>query len=177
MKRFSYGMCLSIVGLALAGVVSTFVQAASPTGQNEAFLMVAEPPGAIGVIDARRSAQNQDDVVVVGRIGGKKVPWVRGMSAFMIVDCSLKPCSEKSDDHCAEPWDYCCAPNLAKSIVLVKLVDESGNLVRQDARQLLPVKELDTVVVQGKARRDKSGNLTIVASRVYVRDDAKKVVR
>ena len=176
MKPCSYGRCLLIVGLAFAGLVSTFARAASPTAQSGKFLMVAEPPGAIGVVDARRGAQDQEDVVVVGRIGGKKVPWVRGMSAFMIVDCSLKPCSELKDDHCPHPWDYCCAPNLAKSIVLVKLVDESGNLVRQDARELLPVKELDTVVIQGKARRDRAGNLTIVASKVFVRDD-QKVVR
>ena len=77
--------------------------------------------------------------------------------------------------HCAEPWDYCCAANLAKSIVLVKVVDGSGNLVRQDARELLGVKELETVVVQGKAQRDKAGNVSIVASKIYHRDDEKAI--
>jgi hypothetical protein len=60
-------------------------------------------------------------------------------------------------------------------MVLVKLVDDSGKIVRQDARQLLQLKELDTVVVQGKARRDRAGNLSIVASRIHVRDDQKAI--
>lgn len=38
-----------------------------------------------------------------------------------------------------------------------------------DARELLKVKELSTVVVKGKAQRDDAGNLTILASGVYVK--------
>jgi hypothetical protein len=165
--------CFAAAQLFAAG--ETTALAASPTADGQQFLMWMEPPGAVGVVTARKEAQDQEDVVVVGRIGGKKVPWIRGMAAFLIVDCSLKPCSELADDHCAEPWDYCCAPNLAKSIVLVKVVDASGNIVRQDARELLGVKELDTVVVQGKARRDKAGNVSIVASKIYHRDDEKAI--
>jgi hypothetical protein len=176
MKRLTFGMILLGVAAARVLVVGQAAAlAASPATGGENFVMVMEPPGAIDVIAAREGAQDQEDVVVVGRIGGKKVPWIRGMAAFLIVDCSLKPCSELKDDHCPHPWDYCCAPNLAKSMVLVKLVDDSGKIVRQDARQLLQLKELDTVVVQGKARRDRAGNLSIVASRIHVRDDQKAI--
>jgi hypothetical protein len=52
---------------------------------------------------------------------------------------------------------------------LVKVVDENGSLVKADARELLHVKELSTVVVKGKALRDDAGNLTILASGVYVK--------
>jgi hypothetical protein len=38
-----------------------------------------------------------------------------------------------------------------------------------DARELLGVKELQTVVVKGKAKRDEQGNLTVLASGVYPR--------
>jgi len=51
----------------------------------------------------------------------------------------------------------------------VKIVDEVGKLVADDARKLLGVKELLTVVVQGKAQRDDQGNLSIAASKVFVR--------
>ena len=37
-----------------------------------------------------------------------------------------------------------------------------------DARELLKVQELSTVVVRGKAQRDESGNLTVLANGVYV---------
>jgi len=41
--------------------------------------------------------------------------------------------------------------------------------VKADARELLNVKEMSTVVVKGKAQRDEAGNLTILASGVYVK--------
>ena len=40
-----------------------------------------------------------------------------------------------------------------------------------DARELLGVKELQTLVVQGQAKRDDGGNLTILAQQVHVEDD------
>jgi hypothetical protein len=41
--------------------------------------------------------------------------------------------------------------------------------VKADARELLKVKELSTVVVKGKAQRDAAGNLTVVASGVFMK--------
>ena len=41
--------------------------------------------------------------------------------------------------------------------------------MKVDAGELLSVKELSTVVVKGKAQRDDSGNLTVLASGVYVK--------
>ncbi len=48
-------------------------------------------------------------------------------------------------------------------------MDDKGDLVKVDARQLLGLKELQTVMVRGKAQRDDSGNLTVLASGVYVK--------
>ena len=53
---------------------------------------------------------------------------------------------------------------------MVKVVDENGSLVKADARELLKVKELTTVVVTGEAQRDDAGNLTLLASGVYVKN-------
>ena len=41
--------------------------------------------------------------------------------------------------------------------------------MKADAKELLSVKELSTVVVKGKAKRDDAGNLTVHASGVYVK--------
>ncbi len=41
--------------------------------------------------------------------------------------------------------------------------------MKADARELLKVKELSTVVIQGTARRDDAGNLTVLATGVYVK--------
>jgi hypothetical protein len=51
----------------------------------------------------------------------------------------------------------------------IKLVDAQGTTLRQDARLVLGIKELQTVVVRGKARRDEAGNLTVLAEQVYIK--------
>jgi hypothetical protein len=43
-----------------------------------------------------------------------------------------------------------------------------------DARRLLDVKELQTVVIKGRTKRDEAGNLTVIASSLYVRPTASK---
>jgi hypothetical protein len=96
---------------------------------------------------------------------------VKNAAAFSIVDRSLTPCNEIEGDKCKTPWDYCCATNLPKSTLLVMLYDSDGKLVKKDARSLLGVQELDTVVIQGKAKRDKAGNIAIVAAKMYVVPD------
>ena len=52
----------------------------------------------------------------------------------------------------------------------MKIVDESGKLVKIDARKLLNLKELQTVVVRGKVKRDEAGNLTVIATGVHVKN-------
>ncbi len=52
---------------------------------------------------------------------------------------------------------------------MVKVVDTSGKTVATDARKLLGLKELQTVVVRGKAKRDEIGNLTVLADGIFVR--------
>jgi len=136
---------------------------------GSAYLLKEEPKGGIDVINARETVKDDDEVVVVGRIGGSKNPWVKDRAAFSIVDSSLLACSDNPEDNCPTPWDYCCADNLAQSKVLVKFVDDEGKLVKADAKKLLDLKELQTVVVKGKAERDKAGNLRILATGIYVR--------
>jgi hypothetical protein len=128
-----------------------------------------EPAGAADVITARQNVADGDDVLIVGRIGGGENPWVEGRAAFSIVDASLKACSDIAGDACETPWDYCCETDrLATATALVKLVAEDGTLIKADARALLEVRELDTVIVQGTAQRDDVGNLTVLGTGVYV---------
>lgn len=141
-----------------------------PTVTTE-VLLTREPAGAKEVIDARKSAVNDEEVVLVGRIGGSENPWIDGRAVFSIVDNSLKACSDIPGDGCAKPWDYCCETDkLPTSMALIKVVDEDGTLIKEDARKLLNLKELQTVVVKGKAQRDDEGNLTVFANGIFVRN-------
>jgi hypothetical protein len=138
-----------------------------------AYFLESEPADALDVIAAREAAEDEDEVVVVGRVGGSADPWVEGRAAFSIVDRSLKACSDIEGDDCPLPWDYCCeTEKLPSATALVKVVDPAGKLVGADARQLLNVRELQTVVVRGRAARDDAGNLTVLATGVFVKNPA-----
>ena len=139
------------------------------------LLLKEAPADSKGVIAARESAQDGDDIVIEGRIGGDVNPWVDGRAAFLIVDHSLIPCNERPGDDCTTPWDYCCdTDRLPKSKATVKFLDKQGKTVATDARQLLGLKELQTVVVRGQAKRDEAGNLTVIATGLFVKPTSTK---
>src|SRR5262245_30211879 len=174
----------TMLAAALAAVVSaagcnqatppgTPVASPVPQAATSDFRLASEPAGARGVSEVRKAGgKDGDEVVVIGRIGGSAKPFVAGRAAFTIVDPALKPCSDREGDTCETPWDYCCdtPEDLAAATVLVKVVDKEGKTVARDAKELLGVKELQTVVVRGRAKRDEKGNLTAVqASGLFVR--------
>lgn len=142
---------------------------AARAADADAYLLSVEPAKVQDVVAVRDKSKNGDDVAVVGRIGGRVVPWIKGAAAFSIVDVGLTACNERPEDTCPTPWDFCCEADLPKKTMLVTFVDSGGKLVRQDARELLSLKELQTVVIQGKVKRDVSGNVSLVASKIFVR--------
>jgi hypothetical protein len=180
MNRFTtirYGATMA-VGLALLAQAVAFAIEDSKDDSTirDKYVLKEEPKDAVDVLATREKAKDKDDVVVVGRIGGRKNPWVKGAAAFSIVDASLKPCNALPGDTCPTPWDYCCEADLGKATLFVTILDEkTGQTLKQDARDTLKLKELETVVVKGKARRDKNGNVTIAASQLFVRPEKESV--
>jgi len=171
MKKF-----MVLAGVSLLAIVGCSGQIEETTLPNvsvdrQLYLLDSEPEGAKNVIAVREEAADEDDVVILGRIGGSANPWVDGMTAFSIVDPSLKACSDIPGNECAKPWDYCCKTDkLPGATALVKVVDKNGEMIPADAKSALDLKELQTVVIRGKAERDEDGNLTVVANQLYVRE-------
>jgi hypothetical protein len=58
---------------------------------------------------------------------------------------------------------------LAKGTVLVKFVDDAGKTLDQEPRSFLGLKELDTVVVQGRVRRESDESIFIVARSLFTK--------
>ena len=138
------------------------------TARNAAYLAPTEPAGAQGVGEVKETAEDGDEVTVVGLIGGDAAPFVDGLAAFTIVDPSVPYCA--ADEGCPTPWDYCCQQDkVPANSATVKLVDESGTLVTENARDLLGVEELAEIVVRGTAEKDDAGNLSVLARQVFVR--------
>lgn len=171
-------LCTALIA-ALAGC-SSEPQTATPATSDQslaenkidasAYLLESEPEGAGNVIKVREESADSDEVLIVGRIGGSSNPWIEGRAAFTIVDESLKACNDTPGDNCPVPWDYCCETDkLPAATALIKFVDDSGSVVKADAKTMLGVQELSTIVVKGKAQRDDAGNLTVLASGIFVK--------
>ncbi|MEO1996002.1 MAG: hypothetical protein ABGZ17_12075, partial [Planctomycetaceae bacterium] len=124
--RIAMVACATLMVLMAGCSQDTSVPAAASGADLDGarYLLSAEPAGAQGVIQTRESAKHQDDVVIVGRIGGSTDPWVEGRAAFSIVDESLRACSDIEGDTCPRPWDYCCETDkLPTAKALVRVVD------------------------------------------------------
>jgi len=161
------GWIMAAVVLIVAGCKDD-KPAEKPPMDGTPYLLTSQPAGSLEVKELLSEAKDGDEVVVIGRIGGERDPWVEGLAMFNIVDNSLVPCNEIPGDECPFPWDYCCDPNVAVSRTLVEVVDKNGETVAEDARRLLSVTELQTVVVKGTARRDADGNVTLIATGIFV---------
>lgn len=135
------------------------------------FKLSQEPDGAVGVIAARDSAQDGEPLVLVGRIGGSGKPWIDGRAAFTLLDASVSVVAEGEDSGDGEICTGdCCATERLNCTTLVKVVDQQGQLVPMDSRELLGVKESDMVVVEGTAKKDDSGNFVMLAKGVFIRN-------
>ena len=164
---FVLALSVSLFGCNGSGGTTT-----ATTSAMSPYVAKTEPAGAIPVGDARQTAKTDDEIVLVGHIGGSAKPFVDGMAAFTIVDPKVAYCAPA--EGCPTPWDYCCEQNEVKqNIAVVKVVDAKGKTIAQDAKKLLGVKELSLVVAQGIAQCDEQGNLTLLATHVYLRDPAK----
>jgi hypothetical protein len=139
---------------------------AEPTGKQ--YLATAEPAGSSPVGVVRNSCKDGDKIALEGIIGGSTEPFIKGLAAFTIVDPKVSYCPP--EEHCPTPWDYCCTQNEVKeNIATIKIIDEQGNIVAQDARPLLGIKELSVVIVEGTAKRDDQGNLTLLATKLFLK--------
>ncbi len=167
---------LTLVGLTFANGCGTapessaaFSQATEISVDGSEFLLTVEPEGAVGVIAARESAEDGKPLVMVGRIGGSANPWIESRAAFMLLDASMTIAVEGEEAEGELCTGDCCANERLACTALVKVVDSQGNLIPVDSRSLLGVKELDMVVVKGRAQKDESGNFVLLASGIYIR--------
>lgn len=168
--RITFLFLVALVAVATGCGSESSGSASSGTAvDGSKYLLAAEPEGALDVKQFLQDAKDGDEVVVVGRVGGEVKPWVEGLAAFNLADLSLVACNDNVEDHCPTPWDYCCEPDLAEGRTLVQVVDSGGNVVSSGAKELLKIKELQTVVVKGRADRDDSGSVSLLATGVYVR--------
>jgi hypothetical protein len=183
-SRFQKRILGGVVFLALAGVVvvgcderprSNGGQSAAPANAEAlpASLALAEAPaGAQDVLAVRKEAKEGDAVVVRGRVGGSRSPFVEGHASMQIVDPSLKACGEGTPmDECKTPWDFCCSDSneIAGHSASVQVIGADGKPLRASLQGFAGLKPLSKVTVKGVvAKSADSGALVINATGVHV---------
>ena len=121
--------------------------AGSVVPPDPAYQLAEEPAEVKSVAEVREKGTDGEEVVVEGRVGGSAEPIIKGRAAFTIVDLKLPApeCTEK-------PYSYCCLPKevLLPNLIMVKFVDDEGNTIRKDARELLGIRDGSLVVIRGR---------------------------
>lgn len=175
--------------VALLATSAFAVNNANLTAHKSRLQLREQPSGAVQVLDVQKrliAAKNQSngpivrDVVVTGQIGGMpnvwpethpEFPWYRGQASFFLVDSKIAAQfaahakSHGGGHECA----FCknLAAKNAHAIAVVNFVDEEGNILRVDTRELLDLKENQTVTVRGKAKLLAGSMLVIDADGVF----------
>lgn len=177
-------LCVAAVGMvALLFLSSTGCDSKQSTAVKEpapadtaatlpaGMMLEQAPEGALEVAAAKQSAKEGDEVVVRGRIGGGKHPFVNNRAVFQLADSSIRTCDEKGSDGCPTPWDYCCEPKdqVAAKSITVQVADDNGKPLALNLDMPDGLQPKDTVIVKGKvAKKPNDVTMIVNASGIYV---------
>jgi hypothetical protein len=135
-----------------------------------AVWLATEPADAKPVAEVKKTATAGQNVVVFGRIGGGKEPFVTGRAMFMLADRSMPSCVEKHGPGCATPWDYCCEPKetVLASTTTVQIVGPDGKPLKQGLSGEHGLKPLTDVVIAGEVS-SAGENVVIDATGIFIK--------
>lgn len=150
-------------------------QAVTPTNtENSAgnpldkLLLTTEPTPASSVVETKEKVKDGEEVIVHGRVKD----FVKGYAVLVIADTSMKACIDNTEETCPTPWDYCCNPKekIQKSVATVQLTEDGTTPIKTELEGFKGLQRLSSyVTVKGKAKRDEAGNLTIIASNIFIK--------
>lgn len=139
-------------------------------GLPAGFLLNKAPEPAPDVVDAKKGLKKGDKIVLKGRIGGSKSPFVKERAVFSLIGRGPKACNEIPGDKCPIPWDYCCSPRneITAHSVTVQVVDAKGMPLRTDIKGRWEIKELSELVVVGTVAEVRGDAMVVNATGVHV---------
>ncbi len=136
------------------------------------FFSDTSPASSIDVSAAKKAGGQKvgDEVVLRGRIGGSKEPFVNGRAVFTLMGRGLKACSENPGDNCKMPWDYCCETKdeITAHSATIQVVDDKGQVLRTDMKGRRGMKELTEIVVTGKVAVSDGKLMVVNATSIVV---------
>lgn len=145
----------------------------SPSVPDGVFVAkVAEKP--IDVSDAKKASREGEEVVIHGRIGGSKSPFVAERAMFTLADMRMPPCNANPDDKCPDPWDYCCEPKdkLLANTLTAQLTGPDGKPLKLDLNGVKGLKPLAEVIVAGRVASKSEQSMVVNIARIEVKPAA-----
>jgi hypothetical protein len=134
-----------------------------------AGLFVKAPPeNAIGVNEARKTAEEGKSVVMRGRIGGTAKPIAEKYAMFLITDVSIGLCKDGCADFCQIPREQ-----LLSNMATVQVVDNSGRPLKVPIEGIEGLKPLTEVVVKGTVAKRDNNFLVVNAHNIFVEGSPK----
>jgi hypothetical protein len=119
---------------------------------------------------AERTFKRGEEVLLIGRVGGSKHPFVAGRLVFTLIGRGLKACNEIPGDNCPEPWDYCCdsRDEILANSVTVQVVNPTGQILRTDLKGRRGITELSELIISGTVSVASDKAVIINASRIWL---------
>lgn len=177
LNRF-FGSCLAVIailGLVIPTVLGLATWAnADPSGTARdsslppSLFLKAAPPDAIGVSEARKTAEEGKPIVMRGRIGGTAKPIADKYAMFLVTDVSIVLCKDACADFCHIPREQ-----LMTSMATVQVVDPSGKPLKIPIEGVNGLKPLSEVVVKGTVAKRDNNFLVVNAHNIFVESGAK----
>lgn len=180
MRRVGTHACIGVLCALIAGACDRGAnEEAKPNASNGAadalppgFFLNTAPAGAKSVLEVKRTAKIGDKIVVRGRIGGSKSPFVEGRAMFTLTDMSLPPCNANPEDKCPTPWDYCCEPadRIAAHSLTVQIIGPDGQTLKSGLRENSELTPLSELIMKARvARNDGDKSFVVTCTGLYVR--------
>ena len=169
MRPFEITIMMSaVMVIVLALCLGSAAKAAGPTKDGVAPLpsnlfIGSPPPNALGIGEARKSAQEGKPVAIRGRIGGTAKPIADKYAMFLLTDMSLPLCKDGCGDFCNVP-----RKELLEKIATVQVVDGTGRPIKSPIEGVNGVKPLAEVVIQGTVAKLDANMMLINAQNIYV---------
>lgn len=139
-------------------------------GLPAGLLLDKAPEIAPDVVDAKKGLKKGDTIVLKGRIGGSKDPFVKERAVFTLIGRGPKACNEIPGDKCPIPWDYCCTPRneITAHSATVQIVDAKGMPLRTDIKGRWAIKELSELVIVGTVAEVRGDAMVVNATGIAV---------